>query len=366
MGWSFRKSIRIAPGVRLNFSRRGVSTSFGGKGFTYNTRGRTTVSLPGTGIRYTTTASSAKATRAVQGRASDTREMRPSKREIATSEFVEQVQDRLRSALQKYFFSHGVYVEGEDLAGAVSLEDHQSLANTLQSEFDICTSAVRLAADLGTLSLAEKEKAMKAIYTIEKECAARSGNNTGLQSAANWLSVTIQSFPAPPSLKKAFIVLIAGDVLLLTSAFMLGILLVAASAGYVLYVLRKFEAKRASALKDIAQAESSFNSLVKTEITARPALRQTKDRTRGNCLMLGCVSAVIALLAVVSHLRGAGSQFAPVAANSTAEFSRSQGGTHSTIPSGYEKAVDETGSTNAKGSAGASTPRVRKRAHSEL
>ncbi|MBE7156899.1 MAG: DUF4236 domain-containing protein [Rhodospirillales bacterium] len=32
MGWSFRESIKILPGVRLNFSRRGVGASIGTKG----------------------------------------------------------------------------------------------------------------------------------------------------------------------------------------------------------------------------------------------------------------------------------------------------------------------------------------------
>jgi hypothetical protein len=42
------------PGVRVNLSKRGMSTSIGGNGVTYNTRSRrTTVSIPGTGLRYT-------------------------------------------------------------------------------------------------------------------------------------------------------------------------------------------------------------------------------------------------------------------------------------------------------------------------
>ncbi len=32
MGWSFRESVKILPGVRLSFSRRGISASFGGRG----------------------------------------------------------------------------------------------------------------------------------------------------------------------------------------------------------------------------------------------------------------------------------------------------------------------------------------------
>ncbi len=55
MGLRFRRSIRLLPGVRLNFSRSGISTSLGGHGATVNLshRGvRTTVGLPGTGLSY--------------------------------------------------------------------------------------------------------------------------------------------------------------------------------------------------------------------------------------------------------------------------------------------------------------------------
>ncbi|MBJ7609017.1 MAG: DUF4236 domain-containing protein [Candidatus Dormibacteraeota bacterium] len=53
----FRRTLRIAPGVRLNLSKSGVSTSFGPRGFHYTVghgRRRTTVGLPGTGLSYTT------------------------------------------------------------------------------------------------------------------------------------------------------------------------------------------------------------------------------------------------------------------------------------------------------------------------
>lgn len=55
MGWGFRKSIKLAPGVRLNLSRSGISTSFGGRGATVNIgqKGtRATVGIPGTGISF--------------------------------------------------------------------------------------------------------------------------------------------------------------------------------------------------------------------------------------------------------------------------------------------------------------------------
>jgi hypothetical protein len=56
MPFRFRRSIRIAPGVRLNLGRRGVSTSVGGRGghVSVGTRGvRATATLPGTGVSYT-------------------------------------------------------------------------------------------------------------------------------------------------------------------------------------------------------------------------------------------------------------------------------------------------------------------------
>ncbi|BCQ27196.1 DUF4236 domain-containing protein (plasmid) [Caballeronia sp. NK8] len=53
MGWSFRKSFKLLPGVRVNLSKSGTSYSFGGKGVTYNSKGRVSTSIPGTGLRYT-------------------------------------------------------------------------------------------------------------------------------------------------------------------------------------------------------------------------------------------------------------------------------------------------------------------------
>jgi hypothetical protein len=55
MGWRFRKSFRIIPGLRLNLSRSGLSASIGGAPFTVNVGPRGvmgTASIPGTGISY--------------------------------------------------------------------------------------------------------------------------------------------------------------------------------------------------------------------------------------------------------------------------------------------------------------------------
>ena len=56
MGLRFYRRIRIAPGLRINLSKRGASVSAGGRGhwLTFGPRGeRATVGLPGTGLSYT-------------------------------------------------------------------------------------------------------------------------------------------------------------------------------------------------------------------------------------------------------------------------------------------------------------------------
>lgn len=57
MGFRFRKSLKILPGIRLNISKSGVSTSLGGPGATVNIsrKGtRRTVGIPGSGLSYST------------------------------------------------------------------------------------------------------------------------------------------------------------------------------------------------------------------------------------------------------------------------------------------------------------------------
>jgi len=65
MPFRFRKSIKILPGVKINLSKSGVSTSVGKRGATVNfsKRGtRTTVGIPGTGLSYSSQTSAPKTT----------------------------------------------------------------------------------------------------------------------------------------------------------------------------------------------------------------------------------------------------------------------------------------------------------------
>ncbi|HXF07450.1 MAG TPA: DUF4236 domain-containing protein [Candidatus Acidoferrales bacterium] len=56
MGLRYQKRIRLAPGLTLNLSKRGVSLSVGRRGATLNVGApggpRATVGLPGTGLSY--------------------------------------------------------------------------------------------------------------------------------------------------------------------------------------------------------------------------------------------------------------------------------------------------------------------------
>lgn len=61
MGLRFRKSLKIAPGIKLNLNKKSASVTFGGKGLhhTVSTSGKktSTVGVPGTGISYSTASS---------------------------------------------------------------------------------------------------------------------------------------------------------------------------------------------------------------------------------------------------------------------------------------------------------------------
>ena len=66
MSLRFRKSFKIAPGVKLNLNKKSTSVTFGGKGFhhTISSSGRktTSVGIPGTGLYYQDVSTSSKKT----------------------------------------------------------------------------------------------------------------------------------------------------------------------------------------------------------------------------------------------------------------------------------------------------------------
>ena len=57
MGFRFRRSLKLFPGVRVNLSKSGTSLSLGGKGLSYNIGAKgtkTTAGIPGSGLSYST------------------------------------------------------------------------------------------------------------------------------------------------------------------------------------------------------------------------------------------------------------------------------------------------------------------------
>lgn len=50
MGFSYRRSVKLPGGLRLNVSKRGASVSGGTKGLRYSSRSGTRITIPGTGI----------------------------------------------------------------------------------------------------------------------------------------------------------------------------------------------------------------------------------------------------------------------------------------------------------------------------
>lgn len=77
MGLRFRKSVKIAPGVRLNIGKKSVGISAGVKGYrkSINSSGRVTTSIgvPGTGVSYVKTENlKSKKKKAVSSRVSST------------------------------------------------------------------------------------------------------------------------------------------------------------------------------------------------------------------------------------------------------------------------------------------------------
>ena len=77
MGFRFRKSFKLAKGVKVNFNKKSTGITFGGKGFHYslNSKGKktTTVGIPGTGLSYSTSSGgkSRKKQKHSQGSAND-------------------------------------------------------------------------------------------------------------------------------------------------------------------------------------------------------------------------------------------------------------------------------------------------------
>ncbi|HDR9188152.1 hypothetical protein VI03_16665 [Burkholderia vietnamiensis] len=309
MGWGFRKSVKIAPGIRVNFSKSGISTSIGGKGFTYNTRGRVTTSIPGTGMRYTHSLKDAKRTSSpVSAVIAGSRNLgsdgfeRLSKREQATRDFVVMVKTRTTTALVNYFFSHGVYVQTEDLSEAVTLEDHQDFLESLSREFETTTNAIRLAVDIGSISLAEKEKAMRAVYEIERKCAEHQGSTRELSDAASALLAAVRSYPVAPSFVGPFVTGLFGAFLTSVVNIIAGLVVTAVAFLYGGGKTFGYFRERDAAVARIEEQNRHFDSLLVVEVTPRPTLRPIRDTVKPKAIAFAAAVFAATLAACAVHL----------------------------------------------------------------
>jgi len=303
MGWGFRKSIKIAPGVRLNVSKSGVSTSIGGKGFTYNSRGRVTASIPGTGIRFTQNTRATRTSNPVRsvvagsGRVDSASTERLSKREQAARDFVAQVQERTTNALLLYFMSHGVYVRREDLADAVTLEEHQGFLETLALDFEATTKAIKLAVDIGSISLAEKEKAMLAVYEVERKCSENLGDRGQLANEAATLASVVRSWPVAPTLMAPLVVGLMAAFLLFMGGTAAGLILFLVSVAFGGFSLVSFSKKKTAGANTIADANERFDTLLAVEVSGRPALGEIRDNTHVKAIGFGILLVAVSALA---------------------------------------------------------------------
>ena len=64
MGFRFRKSVKIAPGVKINFNKKSWGVTVGKRGahYTINSKGKrtTSIGIPGTGLSYTSSSGGKK------------------------------------------------------------------------------------------------------------------------------------------------------------------------------------------------------------------------------------------------------------------------------------------------------------------
>ncbi|MFM0173652.1 DUF4236 domain-containing protein [Paraburkholderia sediminicola] len=319
MGWGFRKSIKIAPGIRINLSKSGISTSLGGKGFTYNTRGRVTTSIPGTGIRYTTSLKGGKSSRRESHGTSASTNVgymnteNLSKREQATQDFVHKVQSRTTNALRQYFLSHGVFVDDADIGDAVTLAEHRPFLNTLAPDLALTTKAIKLAIDIGTVSLAEKEKAMLAVYEMEHKCAAAHGPRGELQTAASTLLARVRDWPSAPGFVGPLFAALLGCFLMAILSVPVGLALTGFALAYGGYKTFSFMRKKAVSSEAIKEANERFQSQLTVEVTPRPAIHSGNDYVAFKATASAAVTAaaVVYTLIVYPHhvaLHGADEQ----------------------------------------------------------
>ncbi|MEI8238465.1 MAG: DUF4236 domain-containing protein [Actinomycetota bacterium] len=136
MSFRFRRSITIVPGVRLNLSKSGISTSIGPRGATINIghgRVSSTVGLPGTGMSYRTSTSTssrskgAVAVRQQTAQASHPRLPRDDQRvlDAISAADITALDEIARNATSEHALAAAM------LAGVIAIESHPDWARQM-------------------------------------------------------------------------------------------------------------------------------------------------------------------------------------------------------------------------------------------
>lgn len=116
MGYGFRKSFKIAPGVRVNVGKKSVGISAGVKGLRYSVNSRTgsrvTASIPGTGLSYSTSGSGSRSRKSpAYQRQTD---INRRQREIAKLNELEQAKLAVEAYENTIERIHSIHIEADD------------------------------------------------------------------------------------------------------------------------------------------------------------------------------------------------------------------------------------------------------------
>ncbi|WP_429499231.1 hypothetical protein ACQUFY_08280 [Robbsia andropogonis] len=180
--------------------------------------------------------------------------------------FLLALQNRTATAWQNYFFSHGIAVGNNDFETAWEIPEHAIVLNEVSDKLHIISEAASLVADIGSLSLAEKEKAMRALYAVEHHFQMNHGDIDGIEEALSDIRKAIAAFPDRPSYAIFWITGTIAVIALLAGSQALAIPFIVPTCGAVLRA-RAYNRRVDVARAILAQAEHLYADLVVEEVT---------------------------------------------------------------------------------------------------
>ncbi|WP_206002620.1 lysozyme inhibitor LprI family protein [Paraburkholderia antibiotica] len=222
-----------------------------------------------------------------------------SKREQAALDFSNTVEKRVSHALRAYLLSHGTYALADHLDDAMSLEEHSAVAGKLRPLLRVTGDATTLASDLHSISLSEKEKAMKAVYEIERICSENSGQVTGIPETVQSMLDLIRHFRASCGSGLPIFLMLAGGALVFASG-LIGSALVFAGAFLAYVRFRSFRKDQKRIRSSFASSNARFDALVVSEVSRRPMLPANQESI-GHSVWAAGVLAVACLSYVALH-----------------------------------------------------------------